>query len=261
MTIDRVSDSDDGILIVGHGTRHAVGLAELRELTRRIAALEKASFVRECFLELAHPTIAQGIDHMIDHGVRRLIVAPVMLFSARHVQVDIPRQVAAATANLSGVEVLIADHLGCHEKLIELSNLRFSKATASGSCEARRTLLVMVGRGSHDAGALAEMEHFTQLCAARRSVAETRICYMAMADPSFDHVLEAAARRSFQRVVVQPHILFEGVLLQRLRQRVADHRQRFPRVRWCLAERLAPHRLLAEATVDRVRHARRSILK
>jgi len=259
MAVDRATESGDGILIVGHGTRHALGMDEFQKFALQVAALEPTSRVRSCFLELASPTIAEGIDEMIGHGVRRLIVAPIMLFSARHVQVDIPREVAAAIANVPNIQVSIAAHLGCHEKLVELSNLRYTEAIAADSFETEDTLLVMVGRGSHDAGALAEMQQFTRLCVAGRSGIESRICYMAMAEPSLDRALDDAARLPFKRIVVQPHLLFEGVLLQRLRQRVANCRQRFPHTQWCLAERLAPHRLLAEAIVDRVGDARRHL--
>ncbi len=255
MTIDRATPSQDGILIVGHGTRHAVGTAELHALARQVAALQPASMVGSCFLEMVSPTVAQGVDELLARGVRRLMVAPIMLFSAQHVQVDIPEQVAAAVANWPDVEVSFAGHLGCHEKLVELSGLRFAEAAPAGADEQAGTLLVMVGRGNHDLAACDEMKQFTRLCAAARSVSEFRICYMAMAEPSLDRALDDAGRQSFERIVVQPHLLFDGALLERLRRQVAKCGKQFPRIQWCLAERLGPHRLLAEVVVDRVRCA------
>lgn len=256
MNNSQTADFREGVLIVGHGTRHEAGLAELHELAREVGKLMPAAVVNSCFLELAPPTIAEGLEAMVSQGVRRVIAAPIMLLSAQHVQVDIPEELAAAAANFPEIEVGIAGHLGCHEKMVELSNLRYAEAFANHDAQPKRTLLVMVGRGSHDAGALQELEQFTRLCVAERNVSQAQIGYLAMAKPPLDEVLEDAGTQSFDRVVVQPHLLFEGVLLDRLRTRVAEIRERYPQTEWVLAERLGPHRLVAETIADRVEHAR-----
>lgn len=255
MNFERTVESRDGILIVGHGTHHEAGLAELHELARGVAKMRPKAVVRSCFLELAPPTIAEGFEEIVAEGVRRVIAAPIMLLSAQHVQVDIPEEVATAAAKFPEIEVAIAGHLGCHEKMVELSNLRYAEALAGETSQPERTLLVMVGRGSHDPGARGEMQQFTKLCVAGREVSASRIGYLAMARPPLDEVLKEAGEQGFERVVVQPHLLFEGVLLERLRGRVSDYRDRFPQTQWFLAERLGPHRLVAETIVDRVQQA------
>lgn len=258
MNRDRSPKSCEGVLIVGHGTRHEAGLQELRELAQAVANLEPDSLVQSCFLELSPPTIAEAIKEMAGRGVRRLIAAPIMLFSAAHVQVDIPQEVADAATEHPELEVSIAGHLGCHDKMIELSNLRFSEALGEPSPGVSDPLLQMVGRGSHDPGALAEMQQFTRLCASRREVVDSRIGYMAMSTPPLEEALEEAGRQSHQQIVVQPHLLFEGVLLERLRKQVAACRETFPSTQWHLAERLGPHALVAETIVDRVSQARQA---
>ncbi len=258
MNLASRGQSREGILIVGHGTRHAAGLQELRELAQKVADLEPNSLVQSCFLELSPPTIAEAVEEMVGLGVRRLIVAPIMLLSAGHVQVDIPQEVAAAVREFPELNVSIAGHLGCHEKMIELSNLHFAEALGDRNKEASNPLLLMIGRGSHDAGALAEMRQFTSLCVSQRKVAGSRIAYMAMSKPPLEEALEEAGRQSVEQIVVQPHLLFEGVLLERIRERVAECRLKFPGKQWYLAERLGPHPLVADTIVDRVSQARQA---
>ena len=160
-------DSSDtpGVLLVGHGTRDAVGKSELLELARKVAQRLVVP-VEPCFLELCAPTIDEAVERLLRSGRQHVLVAPVLLFAAEHAKCDVPAAVDAALDNRAVRHQTV--HLGCHPKIVELSARRCREAVEiDHSVDQRDTLVLLVGRGSQDQDAIAEMHHFVQLRAAQ----------------------------------------------------------------------------------------------
>ena len=76
-----------------------------------------------------------------------------------------------------------------------------------------------------------------------------------MAEPSLERCLALAARLSFRRIVVQPHLLFRGDLLARIERTVAGFAHEHPQIEWTLAGHLGPDKLAAEAAAERIQAA------
>jgi sirohydrochlorin ferrochelatase len=173
------------------------------------------------------------------------------LFSAAHAQRDIPAAVAAAAAPHRGIVVEQCRDLGCHEAIVALSRLRCDEATAHLPPALGRTALVMVGRGSHDAEATAEMRRFAELRAAGTPWHRVFTAFVAMAEPGYLDALAEAADCGASRVVVQPHLLFGGVLVDRIAAAVADFARQYPNLEWVAAAHLGPADLVARAILAR----------
>jgi sirohydrochlorin ferrochelatase len=209
-------------------------------------------------LELAEPTIADGVERLVDLGHNRLIVAPVILFAAAHAKDDIPAAVAAAPAGgRDGLFWIQTDPLGLHPQLVELSRLRYDEAIAAAPptdepIEPAETLLILVGRGSSDAEAVADMEAFARRRTDETPVGRVMAAFVAVAEPRLDDVLRQAAAWPFRRVVVQPHLLFHGELLDGLRRRVAAAAESAPDRQWIVTAHLGPHELLIDALCERI---------
>jgi sirohydrochlorin cobaltochelatase len=237
-----------GILLVGHGTREAVGVQEFLQ-TARLVADALAEFALEpCFLELAVPTIATAVSRLLDRDIERLVVVPVLLFAAGHAKADVPRAVREALADHPDVQWVQAAHLGCHPAILALSGQRFMEALKDRpACENSTTALVLVGRGSHDKEAVAEMQRFATLIPQRTAVDHVEVCFCAMATPSLKTALPSVAAQGFARVIVQPHLLFGGVLSASIHEAVARCANQHPGTEWLVAETLGPTPLVAEA--------------
>ena len=84
------------LLIVAHGSRRAASNDEVRALSERVARQAGDAYRRvECaFLELAEPSIPDGIQAEIDAGAVDITVVPYFLSAGRHVAEDIPAEVA-----------------------------------------------------------------------------------------------------------------------------------------------------------------------
>lgn len=254
--MDRVEQSRDAVLLVGHGTTDAAGIAEIAELTALVAKALPSYDVEICFLEHAEPTIAEGFARLIERGAQRVTVVPLLLFAAGHARRDIPLAVERARSAYPGREILLAPHLGCHAALVELSAQRFDEALAADSRSVHaatpaETLLVLVGRGSYEPDANAEMAAFARLRFERRPVGWYEVCYLSMAEPRLDRAFALVSTLPFRRVVVQPHLLFRGALFDRLQAGVQERELRDEQC-WMATGHLGPHELLVEAIRDRV---------
>jgi len=100
------------LLIVDHGSRRAEANATLAEVARMIEALAPGVVVRHAHMELAEPTIAQGLADCAAAGAREVIVVPYMLAPGRHASEDIPRLVADAAAAHPGLAHRVTEPLG-----------------------------------------------------------------------------------------------------------------------------------------------------
>lgn len=158
----------DGLLLIGHGTRDPAGLAEFWQLVELLRREQPDWQIEGCLLELAQPTIAEGLGNLIRRGTHRVRVVPLVLFAAGHAKRDIPAALATAADEHPGVVIDQAPHLGCHEAIVELSERRFHEAIRDHQKVAvGQTLLLLVGRGSHDREATGQMRQFAACRAAQ----------------------------------------------------------------------------------------------
>ena len=110
-----------GILIVDHGSRKDEAnemLPHMAELIQRLA--EGDVVVRHAHMELADPTIREGIADCVRAGATEVIVFPYMLSPGRHSTADIPRMVADVARAFPDVKFSVTPAFGLHEKLAEV---------------------------------------------------------------------------------------------------------------------------------------------
>ena len=200
-----------GLLLVGHGTHHAAGVEQFLALARLVANRLDDVPVEPAFLEIQSPTIDDGVRQLLERGVRRIVIVPALLFAAGHAKHDVPAAVAAAVGDAPDAVVQQAAHFGCQREILELSRRRYEQTVVDqGDIAPAETCLVLVGRGSRDESATAEMHEFARLRHEQTGVAETAVGFIAMAQPSLREVLERVAAEKYRRIVVQPHLLFSG---------------------------------------------------
>lgn len=243
------SMSSTALVIIGHGTRDLQGVAEFRQLVELVDAAQPDWIVEPCFLELASPDVSTGLDRAVERGAKRVVALPLLLFAAGHAKRDVPELLEAARERHPGVHFSQAGHLGCHPSLIELSVARYREMVAAFPPEKR--LLLLIGRGSYDATANAEMAQFARLRFEAEPVGWYEVAFTAMAAPSLEQAIPVVAAMPFEEVVVQPHLLFAGELVERVRAVVAAARERFPDRRWTSLDHLGPDSLLVNAILQR----------
>jgi len=110
------------LLVVAHGSRREASNEEVRELARRLAAHAGNTYdcTESAFLELADPSIPEGIQHCIDHGADEVTVLPYFLSAGRHVVEDIPAEVRVKQQEHPQVDIHIAPYLGGASEIVEV---------------------------------------------------------------------------------------------------------------------------------------------
>ena len=110
------------LLIIAHGSRRAASNDEVRELTARIRGLagERFGQVDCAFLELAEPSIPDGIECCVRNGAEEVVVLPYFLSAGRHVISDIPEEVEGKQQQYPDVNIHIVPYLGSADSIPEL---------------------------------------------------------------------------------------------------------------------------------------------
>ena len=110
------------LLLVAHGSRRAESNKEVRRLTQAVRerAGERLDDVQCAFLELAMPSIAEGIDAAVARGATELIVIPYLLAAGTHVVNDIPKILEERRRAHPGVNIQATVHMGASPELPDL---------------------------------------------------------------------------------------------------------------------------------------------
>lgn len=110
------------LLLVAHGSRREASNDEVRRLTERLAERAGGAYghVACGFLELAEPSIPDGIQQCIDAGAEQVVVLPYFLSAGRHVAEDIPAEVATKQAQHPQVDIRISSYLGAADGITDL---------------------------------------------------------------------------------------------------------------------------------------------
>lgn len=110
------------LVLVAHGSRREASNEEVRQLAARLGDRSAGAFahVSAAFLELAEPSIPDGIVASIDRGADEVVVLPYFLSAGRHVVTDIPEEVEKARATRPGATIRVAPYLGSAEPLLDV---------------------------------------------------------------------------------------------------------------------------------------------
>ncbi len=115
----------NALLLVAHGSRRQASNEEIRTLTERLAdhSDHEFSIVEYAFLEIAEPSIAEGLSSCVAKGAKAVTVLPYFLSAGRHVATDIPEEVQKSQIQHPDVKIKVAPYLGSAE---EISNILVS---------------------------------------------------------------------------------------------------------------------------------------
>ena len=120
--------SKPAILLVDHGSRRPEANEQLESIAQLLRDRDLERIVRVAHMEIASPTIAEGIAACVAAGAREIVVHPYLLAPGRHSREDIPALAAEAAADHPGVTVRVSEPLGVHEKLVDVVLERINAA-------------------------------------------------------------------------------------------------------------------------------------
>jgi sirohydrochlorin cobaltochelatase len=248
----------DAILLVGHGTRNELGQQQFLRLAEHLRAAVAPLPVEVAYIELQQPTIEDALVALHAQGLKDVLLSPALLFAAGHAKKDVPVAVEAAKRQCPGLMVKLAEPLGCHEAVLDLAALRFKNSLAPvfrGEGQASQvdpaTALVLIGRGSSDLEAIANCRLFGRLLGNKIKAAAVFFGFIAIAQPSLAVALHDVAQSGIPRVVVQPHLLFNGEMLETTTAALQQVQQIHSAIDWILAPALGSDLFEADSLAAR----------
>lgn len=243
------------LLVVGHGTRSADGVAEFGRLVDRLRSRLVAEGVDVAggFIELAPPPLTEAVGRLVAEGHRHLVALPLVLVAAGHGKGDIPGAMAREQVRHPGLRYSYGRPLGPHPTLVSLVEQRVDAALGGAAREG--TTVVLVGRGSSDPDANAEITKVARLLWEGRGYDGVEPAFVSLARPCVPEALERARLLGAGRVVVAPYFLFPGVLPDRITDQAAAYAAEHPGLDVRVAGLLGDCGELADLVVERYREA------
>ena len=244
------------VLFVGHGSRDPEGTREFLHIVELFRARDPERIVECGFLEFARPVIGEGIARCVERGARTVAVLPGMLMAAGHAKNDIPSEIQEARRRYPAVNFHYGRHLHLHPNIIGLCQLRIEEAErAAGPVGRKETLLLVVGRGSSDPDANADVSKLARLLWEGMNFGWGVACYVGVTTPLLPEALKYCQRLGFRRIVVFPFFLFTGILEKRIRQQTEEFGRQHPGTEFLCADYLNAHPLLVNTFAERAEEA------
>ncbi|WP_433174615.1 sirohydrochlorin chelatase [Actinoallomurus sp. CA-150999] len=208
------------LLLVGHGTRDESGAEEFGRFVERVRGRLPAD-VSGGFIELSPPPLTDAVAALYEAGHRRLAAVPLVLVAAGHGKGDIPGALARERARRPGLSYAYGRPLGPHPGLLDLLDERLSAVL--DPAERADTAVLLVGRGSTDPDANAEIHKVARLLWEGRGLGMVEPAFVSLARPDVPEGLERCRRLGARRVVVLPYFLFPGVLPDRVAEQAGAY--------------------------------------
>jgi sirohydrochlorin cobaltochelatase len=213
---DLTISTPPALLVVGHGTKDAAGAEEFRQFVARVgkALAERGVPAGGGFIELSPPPLAETVADLVAAGHRRFAAVPLMLVAAGHAKGDIPAALTRERERHPGITIAYGRPLGPHPVLLDVLTQRLDAVLPIE--DRPHTTVVLVGRGSTDPDANAEIAKVARLLYEGRGLAGVEPAYISLAEPGVPAALERCRKLGAERIVVLPYFLFGGVLPDRI---------------------------------------------
>jgi len=123
----RLAREQTAILLVERGSSDPDANAQVYQLGRMLWEGRSFGWVEPCFIGITRPSLEEGLARCLALGARRVLVLPYFLFTGVLVH-RIGRIVADVAAAHPSIDFRVAEHLGCHPRLLDLVVRRIEEA-------------------------------------------------------------------------------------------------------------------------------------
>jgi sirohydrochlorin cobaltochelatase len=253
-----VTTPPPALLIAGHGTRDEAGAEAFRDFVRQLGQRHPELPVAGGFIELSPPPLGEAVTELVERGARRFAAVPLMLVSAGHAKGDIPAALAREKERHPGISYTYGRPLGPHPALLNVLERRLDDAlggTARTPADRADVTVLLVGRGSTDPDANAEVYKAARLLWEGRGCAGVETAFVSLAAPDVPSGLERCAKLGARRIVVLPYFLFTGILPDRVRRQAEEWAAAHPETEVRTADVIGPEPELLDLVMERYEEA------
>jgi sirohydrochlorin cobaltochelatase len=222
--------NDTTYLLVAHGSRGRDGNRETLDFAAQWQSRHPDWRIELCFIEHADLLLDEGLDRAAA-GARRVVAMPFILNAAGHVKMELPAAVEAARGRHPQVNFIVTRHLGMGRELFavlqgQLDGLMKQLAVP----DPQTTGVVLLGRGSSDAGANGELAKMARWLYEDNEHELVDLAFTGVTWPRLETVVQRQVRLGMTQVCIVPVYLFTGVLMERIQAQVARLQTQYPQI-------------------------------
>ena len=228
--------NDTTLLIAAHGSRNRDGNQEILTFAEQWRERHPDKRIEVCFIEHADVLLEEGLDRAAQ-GARRVLTIPLILNAAGHVKMELPAAVDAARTRHPEVDFALTRHLGMGREILavlqsELDRLMRELAVP----DPQTTGVVLLGRGSSDAGANGELARMARWVFEDNDHELVDLAFTGITWPRLETVVARQIKLGMTQVCIVPVYLFTGVLIERIKAQVERLRGQYPHVAFALGK-------------------------
>lgn len=117
-----------GVIVLAHGSKVKTGNEGLFKIVDMLREMGKWEIVDACFLQLAEPGFSEVVKNIVEKGVVKIVVMPLLLFSGNHVLKDIPDEIENEKRKYPDVGFYYANNLGADKRIARIAADRIDEA-------------------------------------------------------------------------------------------------------------------------------------
>jgi sirohydrochlorin cobaltochelatase len=242
--------SEEGLLLVAHGSRCLQSELELQSLAVLASSLLPDVAVDVGFLEMTDPPAGAAVDRLVERGCTTVTVLPLVLLGAGHAKSDVPAVILDARDRHPAVPIHFGSPLGVARELVALLGRAVTDAGGGG------LPLLMVARGTSDPDANSDAYKAARLLAEWTQAPFVQVGFSGVTAPSIQEAARVFARLGYERLAVAWWYLFHGKLIEQGRSALEEFHARTG-VEVVDAGHLGPDEALVPLIVERYEEARR----
>lgn len=106
-----------GVILISHGSKLSSGNDGLFQVADMLRAMNRWDIVDAAFLQLAEPGFPEVVKKIVESGINRLVVVPLLLFKGNHVYKDIPEMLEIEKKKHPQVEFIYSNNIGADERI------------------------------------------------------------------------------------------------------------------------------------------------
>ena len=222
------------ILLVGHGSRNRDGNTEILHFAAQWRERHPAWRIETCFIEHADVLLDGGLDRAA-HDARQVLVIPFILNAAGHVKMELPAAIEEARARHPSVRFSCTRHLGMGREILKVLQGQLDRLMkALHVPDPQTTGVILLGRGSSDAGANGELAKMARWLFEDNDFELVDLAFTGVTWPRLESVVQRQARLGMTQICVVPVYLFTGVLMERIKAQVERLREQYPQIAFAL---------------------------
>lgn len=245
-------DPSPALLLVGHGSRSAAGVAAYWEFADVLRSRAPGLQIGCGFIELASPDLDTAIDAVVEAGAASVVAVPLVLLGAGHLKSDGPAALQRGRHRHPHVSFSYARDLGIHPSVLAVAEERVREAARE-----QADAVVIVSRGSSDPDANSDLYKVGRLLADSRGLGLVEPAFVSLAPPDVAAALDRCYLLGARRIAVAPYFLFTGVLVDRIHEQAKDWAARHPDTTVHVGAELGPDPRIADLVLERYDEARR----